>query len=170
MTSRTKTSLSAKSRFVSRITPALVLGLLITLHCTGCESQSSQAIGLHRAVAKGDEKRVTAYLRRNPDLVRATDDDIFRRLPMHTAARAGEVKAAEQLLETVSKRHFGSQYERIFTDFGVLKQSLAFGASVECKDSKNNTPLHIAAQHGRSAFVQMLIANKCDIEQVNDAR
>ena len=98
-----------------------------------------QAAEIHDAVAAGDRGRVEALLRADPALVRSPAGNRDAELPLHVAARAGNLEMLRLLVDA--------------------------GAEVDGFDVDESTPLHVAASARRADVVRFLIERGADVNR-----
>lgn len=108
--------------------PAPLLAVLFTLLVLGgCGKPAQPTVNLYRAVQIGDLEQLKRHLYWETDLNQA---DPHGDLPLHVAARAGQVAIARELA-----RH---------------------GASLVALDSAGRTPLELALTHGKTQVAILL--------------
>ncbi|XP_027104226.1 protein VAPYRIN-LIKE-like [Coffea arabica] len=80
------------------------------------------------------------------------------------AARRGELKLLESLLETGASMNFCDQYGLTAIHMAAIKGHkdavmtlVEFGAELECQDAEGHTPLHLAVEGGCFETVEVLI-------------
>jgi len=97
-------------------------------------------------------------------------------LPLHAAAKAGDVAGVKALLASGTPPD--GRDARGITPLGVavgfnrgevVAALLAGGAAVDGTDGRGNTPLHYAAGYGRAELVKALLAAGADPAAANDA-
>ncbi|MFH1313728.1 MAG: ankyrin repeat domain-containing protein [Candidatus Eisenbacteria bacterium] len=95
---------------------------------------------IHQAIVGGDVEQVGKLLKANPELANQPDEtDQYNSLPLHIAAREGQVEAARLLLKA--------------------------GAALECGDSDETTPLGVAAIYRRREMVSFLLSQGADVNR-----
>jgi ankyrin repeat protein/L-ascorbate metabolism protein UlaG (beta-lactamase superfamily) len=95
---------------------------------------------IHEAVAGGDVEMVGKLLKADPKLAHLPDEtDQFNSLPLHIAAREGQVEAARLLLKA--------------------------GAELEGFDSDETTPLGVAAIYRQREMVTLLLKQGADVNR-----
>src|ERR1700678_1743448 len=93
-------------------------------------SNESHLHPIYAAVKAGDLKKVKAFLKHDPSLVREKGDE-FDGTPLHRAADKGQTEIAELLL--------------------------ANGAKINASDTMGARPLHWAADEERKEVVELLL-------------
>lgn len=95
---------------------------------------------IHQAVADGNAARVKELLKKDPTLAEVPDEaDQFSSLPLHLAARNGDMEIVKLLLDA--------------------------GVDVDCGDSDESTPLHVAALRRHQDIVAFLLAKGADVNR-----
>ena len=91
---------------------------------------------IHQVVQDGDSDAVRVMLDADPDLIRATDEEL--RTPLHFAAEGGQLEVAGMLLSR--------------------------GAEIDAEDRGGDTPLHRAVLNGGLEMVDLLLDQEPDLE------
>lgn len=111
--------------------------LLVATSCLLCCSAPALGGEIHQAVEAGDLAKVEQILQKDPSALTQRDQGEFRELPIHYAARSGNVEIARLLLNA--------------------------GAETDAGDSDNSTALGIAAMLGQGEMVAFLIKKGADV-------
>ena len=133
----------------------------------------SFADDIHEFAKKGDLDEVKAWIEKDPELVKAKDED--GRTPLHWACRGVHLDIVEYLVEE------GADVNAVDNNKIVPLHSLASrnsaaaiavlldnGADVDFKDYGNNTALHYAAMSDATDAVVILSKAGADIENIED--
>ena len=133
---------------------------------------------IHDAARKGDEAKVVALLKQNPELVFSRDK--FGNTPLHVAARHNQPAIAALLLANgadVNARNIDENSVPRNTNGGetpltlallpyqhkeILELLLTHGAEVNVMLSNGDTPLHLAVTRDIPDEVELLLANGAD--------
>jgi uncharacterized protein len=107
--------------------PILAL-LLLALSLAGCVEPPQPTISLYRAIQVGDLDQIKRHIRWGTDL---NQPDPNGDLPLHVAARAGQVSIARELA--------GS------------------GAQLEARNKAGQTPMDLALAHGKTKVAELLL-------------
>ena len=105
----------------------LALPLLVTL-VAGCGNPAPPTVNLYRAVQVGDLDQIRRHFAAGTDL---NQPDGNGDLPLHVAARAGQVTIARELAD--------------------------HGASLVAPDKAGRTPLELALSHGKTQVAALLV-------------
>jgi len=105
----------------------LALPLLVTL-AAGCDNSAPPTVNLYRAVQVGDLDQIRRHIAVGTDL---NQPDGNGDLPLHVAARAGQVAIARELAD--------------------------HGASLTARDRAGRTPLELALTHGKTQAAALLV-------------
>lgn len=124
-----RAGVSKPARFGSRLTSALLLLLFVS-----ALTVSVRAAQIHDAASAGDVARLNALLATNQNLVHLPGEDALT--PLHSAARAGKLAAAEYLIE--------------------------HGAVVNAPDDHGCTPLHSAVYGSHGDMVEFLLEHQAN--------
>ena len=119
-------------RRLSVCLPAVVLSAVLS----SCQAPQGS---IHQVVQDGDPDAVRGMLDADPDLIRATDEEL--RTPLHFAAEGGQLEVA-----------------------GLL---LSRGAEIDAEDRGGDTPLHRAVLLGGLDMVDLLLDQDPDLEVRN---
>lgn len=107
--------------------PILAL-LLLALLLGGCGAPPQPTISLYRAIQVGDLNQIKRHIRWGTDL---NQPDPNGDLPLHVAARAGQVSVARELADS--------------------------GASLEARNKAGQTPMDLALAHGKTKVAELLL-------------
>jgi uncharacterized protein len=140
---------------------------------------SSACLGgpIHNATVKGDETKVVAMLKQNPDLVASRDK--FGNTPLHLAALHDKPGIAALLLangadvnaENTAKVFGGTTHSGetpltlallSFQHKQMVELLLTHGADVNVMLNNGSTPLHRAVERDLPYDVELLLANGAD--------
>jgi ankyrin repeat protein len=102
--------------------------LLLAALLTGCREPPAPTISLYRAVQVGDLDQIKRHIRWGTDLNQADADGD---LPLHVAARAGQVSIARELAQN--------------------------GASLNARNGLGQTPMDLALAHGKTKVAELLL-------------
>ncbi len=87
-------------------------------------------------------------------------------LAITTSLLAKDISDYQRLITARSKAHIASLHEAAVSgDIAVTKEAIAQGDSPNQRDEYGNSPVHIAAQNGQSAVLQLLIKAGGDVMQ-----
>jgi ankyrin repeat protein len=137
-------------------------------------------LDLHEASAAGVAARVEQLLARSPGSV--NHRDLQDATPLHYAAACGQIAVANILLqkgaeldataaglENATPSHFAARIADDKTALNMLETLVGNGAAPAARTSDGTTPLHIAAQHGHSEAVRLLIRRGADPQAADGA-
>jgi ankyrin repeat protein len=122
---------------------------------------------LHEAALNGKLEKATALLKTNPDLV-FSHDSYASQTPLHLAAEFGHKDVAELLLANkadIEAKASGGWTPLLQAVFGGHKDLVDL--LVAHKESAGRTPLHVAAENGRTEIATLLLASKADLNAKN---
>ncbi|MGE5152822.1 MAG: ankyrin repeat domain-containing protein [Bdellovibrio bacteriovorus] len=114
--------------------PILAL-LLLALALVGCGEPPQPTISLYRAIQVGDLEQIKRHIRWGTDL---NQPDPNGDLPLHVAARAGQVSIARELAGN--------------------------GANLVAPNLAGQTPLDLALSHGKTKVAQLLLGYGVPLE------
>lgn len=106
----------------------LILALLIAALPAGCSGPPAPSISLYRAIQIGDLDQIKRHIRAATDL---DQPDANGDLPLHVAARAGQVTIARELARS--------------------------GASLNGLNRAGQTPMDLALAHGKTKVAELLL-------------
>lgn len=131
-------------------------------------------LNIWEAAAVGATKRVSEWLKENPDLVHAYSHDGFT--PLQLAAFFGHRETVELLLDHSAEINLRSQNKTFARGVPILQSAVASGnvdmvkillvrgADVNIKGEENGlTPLHAAAFDGQLEIARLLIEHGADV-------
>lgn len=110
-----------------KLDTALAL-LILALPLCACSGPPQPSISLYRAVQVGDLNQIKRHIRWGTDLNQADSEGD---LPLHLAARAGQVAIARELA--------------------------GHGASLDARNAAGQTPLDLALAHGKTKVAELLL-------------
>ncbi|XP_071500366.1 uncharacterized protein [Diadema antillarum] len=127
---------------------------------------------IHGASKKGQIETVLALIQWNHDVVNEEDDD--GNTPLHHAAEAGHDATVQELIKAnanVNSKNDESASYRIPLHYAAangwirtVQLLLKKGSKINCGDSLQMTPLHLACQNGQTNMVKLLVYdNKANI-------
>lgn len=114
----------------------LIIVLILVLICA-----AATAGEIHQAVEAGDLARVEALVRADADVVAEADDQRDRNLPLHIAAKTGQLEIIEYLIDN--------------------------GAVVDGHDRDESTPLMVACLLGQPEAAMLLIKHGAKVDQAD---
>jgi len=123
-----------KVRFCIKIPIFLLAGAILIILSAQASQSSSEEI--FKAAAEGDLVKVKALVEKDPELVKARDEE--ESTPLHGAAAAGHLDIVEYLLSK--------------------------GADIDARNNANQNPLFYAAYNGKAAIVNLLLDKGADFK------
>jgi ankyrin repeat protein len=114
--------------------PILAL-LLLALILIGCTEPARPTISLYRAIQVGDLDQIKRHIRWGTDL---NQPDPNGDLPLHVAARAGQVSIARELAGN--------------------------GADLEARNKAGETPMDLALAHGKTKVAELLLGFRVGLD------
>lgn len=114
--------------------PILALLLLAPL-LGGCSAPPQPTISLYRAIQVGDLDQIKRHIRWGTDL---NQPDSEGDLPLHVAARVGQVSIARELAGN--------------------------GASLEARNKAGQTPMDLALAHGKTKVAELLLGYRVPLD------
>jgi acyl-homoserine-lactone acylase len=143
----------------------LAASILVILSAQAIQSTSEE---IYKAAAEGDLVKVKELVERDPELVKAKNED--NETPLHGAAAAGHPKIVEYLLvkgADIDARNVDNQNPLLHAAYSgkaqVLQLLLDKGADFEQPDRYGRTVLHYPVRNGHKDVVEILVKKGMDI-------
>lgn len=145
------------AQFGSQLTTALFILLIVS-----GSAVSLRAAEIHAAASAGDMARLNALLATNQNLIHLPGEDALT--PLHSAARAGQLAAAEYLIERGALVNAADDHgctplhAAIYGHHGdMVEFLLEHQANVNAVRKDGTAPIYYAAQNGATNLVQLLL-------------
>src|SRR5437867_3525009 len=124
-----------------------------------------QGAEIHEAAELGDLEKVRAYLEKDPKQINATDSK--GRTVLGCAARSGKKELVEFLLEKGASEDIFAAAIVGHTDqvAALLKEDPKL---INARDGDGKTALHWAALYGQKKVMELLLAEKADVNSVDE--
>jgi len=147
----------------------------VTLGVVGSDDESSETErrterpanpveALFDAAARGDAGKVASLIQGGVD-VRARNRQ--GQVPLHVACAAGQTRAAKLLIDADQARAKVELDGILIRDFDEYMKRA--NPTLEARDSRGDTPLHAAAENGKTAVAKLLIESGADRKAKNQA-
>ena len=125
---------------------------------------------IHTAIQEDDIARVKEILKSNPDAINEPADNQFHELPIHMAAKTGNLEILRILIEAGTPVDAGDcDNSTALGIAGMRKHTemvtflLEQGANVNHRDRKADTPLSFASYAGNEEVIQLLLDAGADL-------
>ncbi len=125
---------------------------------------------IHRAVEAGDLAEVQRILQEDPSAVSRRDQNEFHELPLHFAARSGNIEIARVLLDAGTDIDAGDSDNSTALGIAAMMRQgemvdflIQQGANVNHRDRKADCPLSFAVSGADEAIIQRLVDVGADL-------
>lgn len=154
-----------KTRIFVNTAVFLFLASLFIINSQAFQASSEE---IFKAAAEGDLAKVQALIEKNPELVKARDEEAST--PLHGAAAAGHIEIVEYLLSKgadIDARNNANQNPLLYAAYNgrapVVRLLLDKGADFKQPDRYGRTILHYPVREGHRDVVEILMKNGMDI-------
>jgi ankyrin repeat protein/L-ascorbate metabolism protein UlaG (beta-lactamase superfamily) len=145
--------------------PLLAAAILLILSAQALQSPSEE---IFKAAAEGNLPRVQELVEKDPELVKAKDEE--ESTPLHGAAAAGHIDIVEYLLSkgaVVDARNNANQNPLLYAAYNgkatIVNLLLDKGADFKQPDRYGRTVLHYPVREGHKDVVEILVKKGMDI-------